>query len=285
MIQELRITVLTDNYVAAPDLLAEHGLCLLIEADSSRILFDSGQSGVALRNAKALGVSLRGLDAVVLSHGHFDHTGGLADLLPECSPSTIYLHPAAFEPKYARGERPAHRQIGIPQRSRQAVEASGAKIVWTESATEVAPGVWCTGVVPRLPENDQATSGFFLDAERQTPDTLPDDQALFADTREGLAVIAGCAHSGVANTLEQICALNGRDEVFALMGGFHLGGAPRERLDLAARAIERRKCRVLAPCHCTGLAAQAYLRSQFPTLVRDVGVGTRLVLGGAKDAQ
>lgn len=282
MIQQLKITVLTDNYVAAPNLLAEHGLSMLIEADGQRILFDTGQSRVVLHNAETLGISLTGLDAVVLSHGHYDHTGGLADLLPERSPAAVFLHSAAVESKYIRGEHPPHRSIGMPKISRQALDALRARIVWTDSATEVVPGVWCTGEIPRVPGNGQSTSGFFCDAECRTPDPLADDQALFIETPDGLVVITGCAHSGIVNTLDRACTLSGHNEAYALVGGFHLGRAARDQLDAVVYAVGRRNCRLLSPCHCTGLGAHAYLRARFHTLVRDVGVGTQIVLGGAE---
>ena len=116
MIERLRITVLADDHVAAPNVLAEHGLSMLIEADDRRILFDTGQGKVLRGNADALGIRLSGLDAVVLSHGHYDHTGGLAILLRECSPSAIFLHPAALQPKYAKSDNAAasfHRHSGV----------------------------------------------------------------------------------------------------------------------------------------------------------------------------
>jgi 7,8-dihydropterin-6-yl-methyl-4-(beta-D-ribofuranosyl)aminobenzene 5'-phosphate synthase len=279
MIGHLQITVLADNYVAAPNLLAEHGLSMLIEADGCRILFDTGQSRVAMHNADILGIHLSRLDAVVLSHGHFDHTGGLADLLQEHSPPAVFLHPAAAEPKYARSEEPPHRSIGMPKSSRQALDAFQGRVVWTQSPTEVVPGVWCTGEIPRLQGNDQSTSGFFLEAECRTPDPLADDQALYMDTPKGLVVIAGCAHAGVVNTLDQVCSLTGRKEVHTLAGGFHLGRTSHEQMERTANAIGRRNCRLLAPCHCTGMGAHAYLRARFHSLVQDVGVGTRLVLG------
>ena len=155
MIQRLRVTVLVDNFVAAPDLLAEHGLAMLIEADDWRILFDTGQGEVLRPNADALGVSLCPLDAVVLSHGHYDHTGGLAGLLREVSPSAIFLHPAAMQQKYAKSENSPHRSIGMPESSRQALDAVQDRIVWTRSATKVVPGVWCTGEIPRLPVSER----------------------------------------------------------------------------------------------------------------------------------
>jgi 7,8-dihydropterin-6-yl-methyl-4-(beta-D-ribofuranosyl)aminobenzene 5'-phosphate synthase len=279
MIKRLRVTVLSDNCVAARDLLAEHGLSMLIEADDRRILFDTGQGKVLRANADALGISLSPLDAVVLSHGHDDHTGGLAGLLREVSPVAIFLHPAAMQPKYAKSENPPHRSIGMPESSRQALDTVQDRIVWTRSATEVVPGVWCTGEIPRLPVNEEIPTGFFFDADCRAPDPIADDQALFIDTPNGLVVIAGCAHAGVVSTLDRVSALTGHTQGLALAGGLHLGRATYNELEASANAIGRRNFQILAPCHCTGMRAQSYLRARFHSRVQEVGVGTRLVLG------
>lgn len=278
MIERLRITVLADDHVAAPDVLAEHGLSMLIETDDWRILFDTGQGKVLRGNADALGIRLAGLYAVVVSHGHYDHTGGLAILLRECSPSAIFLHPAALQPKYAKSDNAPHRSIGIPECSRQALSAVTDRVVLTESATEVVPGVWCTGEIPRVPANGPSETGFFLDGDCRAPDPLADDQALFIETSNGIVLIAGCAHAGVANTLDRVSALTGCGEVFAVIGGLHLWRATPPQLETSANAMGRRNARILAPCHCTGMGAHSYLRGRFHSLVRDVGAGTRLVL-------
>lgn len=278
MIERLQITVLADNYVASPNLLAEHGLSILIEAGDRRILFDTGQGKVLRRNADELGIRLSALDAVVLSHGHYDHTGGLAAVMREGVPLAIFLHPLALQAKYARSDQPPHRYIGIPEVARQALRSVQDRVVWTESATEIIPGVWCTGEIPRVPHNSTSETKFCVDADCREPDRLADDQALFVETRHGLVVITGCAHAGLANTLDYITAMTGYDEVFAVVGGFHLSQATHAQLEASAHAISTRNVRILGPSHCTGLQAHSYLRARFHLHVRDVGVGLRLEL-------
>ena len=117
----------------------------------------------------------------------------------------------------------------------------------------------------------------FLDADCRESDPIADDQALFIETVNGLVVIAGCAHAGVRNTLDRIAELSGQT-IHALIGGLHLGHSTREELEADANAIGGRNCRILAPCHCTGMRAHSYLRGRFGSLVQDVGVGTELLL-------
>lgn len=274
MIERLRITILSDNYAAARDVVAEHGLSILIEAGDRRILFDTGQGRVLRNNAATLGVPLAPLDAIVLSHGHYDHTGGLAAALREQSPGAIYLHPDALARKYTRRQPPPYRSIGMPLLCRDALDASGSRIVWTRAATEAAPDIWCTGEIPRSSEESTTSEGFFLDEDGLEADPLPDDQALYMETVRGLVVIAGCAHSGIASTLDYIGKLTGRGQVYAVIGGMHLGRAQHTELEAAGNALGRRNVQMLAPCHCTGMGAQSFLRSRFHSHVHEVGAGT-----------
>lgn len=278
MITYLRITVLSDNSVATRDTLAEHGLSLLIEADDWRILFDTGQGRILRDNLSNLGISLNPLDAMVLSHGHYDHTGGLPAVCEEALPRSVYLHPAALERKFAwRGELP-YRSIGIPAPAREALDRMRDRIIWTRAATEVVPGIWCTGEIPRSSPEEEGDLMFFLDEDGLKPDPLLDDQALFVQTARGLVIVAGCAHAGVVNTVDYICRLAGSENIFALVGGLHLGRASFKRLEATGSALGRRNFHILAPCHCTGMHAQVYLRARFHSLVRDVGAGSSFVL-------
>ncbi|MGB2988117.1 MAG: MBL fold metallo-hydrolase, partial [Phycisphaerae bacterium] len=131
MIQSLRITVLVENTVGARGLTAEHGLALWIEADGMNILFDTGQGPALTVNAKALGIDLRKTDAVVLSHGHYDHTGGLDRVLGDLERAAVYVHPQAFEAKFGRRGDGTASYIGSPIRSIDQIRPHVSEVVFT----------------------------------------------------------------------------------------------------------------------------------------------------------
>ena len=151
------------------------------------------------------------------------------------------------------------------------------RVVWTRAATEIVPGVYCTGEIQRANSHEGREPGFFLDEDGRAPDLLIDDQALFIETTCGLVVVAGCAHAGVVNTVDQVCRLAGRPGIFAMLGGFHLGRASHKRLEETGSALGRRNFQFLAPCHCTGIGAQTYFRARFHSLVHDMGAGSSVV--------
>ena len=186
------ITTLVENTTSGPGLLAEHGLSLWIEYGNRHILFDTGQSDILVQNAKALNIDLARADAIVLSHGHYDHTGGLSTVLDIAPKARIYLHPAAIEPKFSRSSHGAC-SIGMPDSARQAIR--NREIIWTELPTQVFDGMGITGQVPRVNNFEDAGGPFFLDEDCREPDLLLDDQALFIESSKGLIVVFGCAHA------------------------------------------------------------------------------------------
>jgi len=279
MIRQVRLTILAENTVWGGTLLAEHGLSLLIEADGHAVLFDTGQGQVLLGNARQLGVKLAQVQAVVLSHGHYDHTGGLARILTLAARPAIYLHPVALEKKYARLDDPPHRSIGIPAAAAECIRAHAGRVVWTREPAEVCPGICATGEVPRNTDFEDTGGAFFLDESCSRPDPLVDDQALYIESVVGLIVVLGCAHAGVVNTLDHIAGLTGRRDVHAVVGGMHLARASKQRIQKTLQALERFQVRVIGPCHCTGSAAVARLRSRFGSRVVDCITGSRLQFG------
>lgn len=268
MIDRLRITVLVDNAAVDERLQAEHGLSFWIEADRRRILFDVGASNALLRNALQLDVPLDEVDEIVLSHGHFDHTGGLAAVLKTVGKRDVYLHPAALQNKFAREKSPPHRDIGISKTGDGRFDESilrnwARRFVCTPLPTMLSTGIGLTGQIPRCNDFEDVGGPFYLDESCSDPDLLLDDQAMFVETCEGTVVILGCAHSGVVNTLDYVAKLTGRDEIFAVVGGMHLLRAGNSRLDATIDALRRYGVAYVGPAHCTGVDATRRLREAF----------------------
>ncbi len=274
-----KITVLVENTAGGHGLLGEHGLSFWIELDGKRILFDTGQGNVLLSNTRRLGIRLDQVDAIALSHGHYDHTGGLGDALRSSRATTVYAHPAAFEAKYARNPDGIGRNIGMPNLDEQMVRDM-AELVWVEGPVEISDGLHLTGPVTRTTGFEDTGGAFFKDRDCTEPDLLVDDQSAFIETPAGTVVILGCAHSGVINTLRYVHDLTGGRRIHTVIGGMHLLNASAERMDKTVAELRRLDVHRLLPCHCTGFDAMARLWSEFPGKCAACPVGTVVEVPG-----
>lgn len=272
----ISVTILVENTARGAGILGEHGLAFWIDTGAHRVLFDTGQGMALVHNAARLGIDLSTADTIVLSHGHFDHVGGLEAALAAAPHAPLFLHPRALESKFAGTNPAAVRRISTAFVEQEAFRRGHRRVVATAHPCEVVPGVWTTGEIPRTNDFEDTGGSFFLDAGLTQPDPLLDDEAVYLPTSQGLIVICGCAHAGVVNTLRHIATLTGDAPVRALGGGLHLENASPRRMDETVRALRAYRPQQMGFCHCTGLAAIRRLWSEFPDACVPAHAGRRL---------
>jgi 7,8-dihydropterin-6-yl-methyl-4-(beta-D-ribofuranosyl)aminobenzene 5'-phosphate synthase len=260
----LQITTLSENTAGLGSLMAEWGLSILVETEEMNILFDTGQSLSASHNADIMGIDLSRIDKIVLSHGHFDHTGGLKQILLRAGKEMdIIAHPDIWAAKYGRREGQEARYIGVPFH-RQTLESLGAHFSLSREPVRLTDSIMTTGEIPMTTEYETIEPYLVVkEGNRFKPDKLLDDQALIITTEAGLVVILGCAHRGIINTLYHARKLTGVEAIYAVYGGCHLMSATEERIWLTIAALKELGVQQLGVCHCTGLAASAIMAQEF----------------------
>jgi 7,8-dihydropterin-6-yl-methyl-4-(beta-D-ribofuranosyl)aminobenzene 5'-phosphate synthase len=268
--KRVRITVLSDNFTSTiiPPLIGEWGFSAFIEADGVGVLYDVGNSGLpVVHNAEALGIDLRrDVDYVILSHGHSDHTGGLANqkLREALKGKVVIAHPNVFEKKFLSW-RGRLDYIGIPL-TKEEMERE-FRLVLTREPLEFAKGVMFAGEVksygfPRYTKGLLKSS-----SEGVEQDELLDDVPLYVNTPKGLVIITGCGHSGILNIIRHAKEVTGVEKVYAVLGGFHLLSSPSEHVDEVMKVLEG-EADLIGPAHCSGFRAR--LTRKFI----DAGVGS-----------
>ena len=267
---------------------AEHGLSLHIDAEGYRLLFDTGASALFLGNAKHLGLHLNELDALALSHNHYDHTGGLEFLLDlYAGAPPVFAHPKAFGQSYAQPKaagksqprRPAARAVGFPYPlGLTGLQKKGVELTMNRQPLEIHKDIWLSGEIPRNCPFEDVAKKFFLDPKLTRPDDLVDDQALIIRTDRGLIVISGCCHSGIVNTLEAAGRIFPDTPVWAVVGGFHMLDADAGRIRRSVDYLRSLNPQQVIAGHCTGFDALCRLRRAFGKRFQRLSVGARYTL-------
>ncbi|MCX6012210.1 MAG: MBL fold metallo-hydrolase [Chloroflexi bacterium] len=263
---EVKITTLSENTVGVNThnhgLIAEWGLSILVEADNKKILMDTGSSFSAVHNAQLLGIDLTTLDYIVLSHGHYDHTGGLREVLGRCGSVNIVAHPEIWVAKYVK-RKDGSEYIGIPF-SRNVLESLGAKFNLTNKPFHITDRIVTSGEIPAKCEYENMETNFFIkDGCFEPIDKFQDDLALIIDTDFGLVVVLGCGHRGVINTLHHAQKLTGNENIYAVIGGVHLFRASVERVEQTINDLKAVGVKKLGLSHCTGFYASMRLYQEF----------------------
>ncbi len=268
-----------------PPLLAEHGLCLLITvhdgANKHTILVDSGFTDVGcIHNIETMNLHLDQVESFILSHGHFDHIGCIykfyeSGYLPKGTP--LHLHSKAFS---QRGLKiPTCGKCRLPQLSEAELKSRGARIIMEDGPCLIGDDCCLlTGEVPRRSFEIGFPIGWRLEGEKETRDDIPDDQSLIFHVKgKGLVVVLGCGHSGVINILNHAKALTGCDDIYLVMGGFHLTGKIFEKYtDQTIEALQKMNPKMVVPSHCTGFNSTVQFAKRMPEAFVLNSVGTTI---------
>ena len=262
-----QITTLSENTVLGRPrrLLGEWGLSVLVETHNLKVLFDTGSSISAVSNGDLLGVHWSQIDAIVLSHGHYDHTGGLREVLKRVNKHIkVIAHPDIWAEKciqISKDERPEY--IGIPFQKTE-LESLGAQFQLTTEPVWLSDRVVTSGEIPMT--TDYETIDPWLRVKESSeflPDPVADDQALFIKTDQGLAVVLGCAHRGTINTLRHARKTTGVDSMHTVVGGMHLIRASEVQMELTIAELRESGVHRLGVSHCTGMPAAVRLAQEF----------------------
>ncbi|MDI9644119.1 MAG: MBL fold metallo-hydrolase [Candidatus Verstraetearchaeota archaeon] len=278
-VEYVEVRILSDNSVlpGARGMLGEHGFSALLESCGESVLFDTGQTGIPLvNNLKLLGIYK--VEDVVLSHGHYDHSGGLPALISAgLTPSRIFTHEDAFRRRYKR-IRGQTVEIGLPYQA-SLLESAGVEVAFSSAPVKVKGWLTTTGEVERSSFERPETEFLIERNGGKVRDGFRDDMGIIVSVEgKGLVVVTGCAHSGVINTVRHAMKITGIDRIYAVIGGFHLNEVSETTIRSTVEGLKALGAAKIVPCHCTGSDALSRMSQEMGETVTRGGVGLRLRL-------
>lgn len=248
----MKITTLIENLVYKQGLVAEHGLAMYIETENRKILFDTGQTGAFIQNAQKLGIDIEDIDSLVLSHGHYDHTGGLYFFLKKNSKAKVYAKREIFNQKY----HGPNRFIGTLKND----TLLNNRLIYVDSITELAPDIFIMPDIPIHNSTDTHFKGLNIKVnDGFIIDEFNDELFIAIKLNEQINIITACSHRGITN----ICTT--ASEYFKLpvgliLGGFHMKDCTSEEYSQITHYLRLLQPKSMGVCHCTGIDKFADLR-------------------------
>jgi len=271
----VKISVLVDDRVTKSSFIGEHGLSIYINVDGYEVLFDTGQGMALKHNADILGIKLAQIKTLVLSHGHYDHTGGIKFFNP--NDLTVYAHPDIFKPRFKKIKKGEYKNIGFDR-----TQDKFDKINWVldQNPVSLSDNVFISGKVDRITGFEESTEPFYIinSQNRYEKDPIDDDQSLFIKTKLGTVIITGCAHSGLVNIINKAKSVINDDRVYCILGGTHLIKASKDRLRLTADYLKKIKLKNFYAGHCTDFNAACYLKNELNGIFCPLETGMELSL-------
>lgn len=265
----MKLKVLEDNNTFIDMYyLGEPAVSYYIEDGNDKILFDTGYSGVFMKNAELMNINLDSVNKLVISHGHDDHTGGLKTFFDRKKNIELISHPDCFDYK----EDSTGLYIGSPLSKDELSRM--CKLNLSKDPIKVSEHITYLGEIPSLNdfETRHAIGKKMVDGEK-FEDTINDDSAIVYQSEKGLFVITGCSHSGICNILEYAKKVCGDNRIYGVIGGFHLFDID-ERLEKTINYLADNNIELLYPCHCISLNAKIEMAKKLD--IKEVGVGLNI---------
>ncbi len=276
----LRLKFLSENKTEKDDCLAEHGLSIYIETEEATILFDAGQSDIFALNAKIVHADLDNVDAVVISHAHFDHTNGIPTFCRANRHAPIYLHAESFGERYQSSNgKPVGKNIGILWSAEQIAEIR-ERLVFTDEPVYLTPGIAISGTMDRS-DDFTPTERFIVQDEDGSfrDDSMAHEQILVIDQPEGIYIFSGCSHLGVIPAIKQGQKLFPGRPIAGLIVGMHLYETKAELREMIISEVLKYDMGMIVPLHCTGIEAICSIKTRMGDRCIIAGAGDTLVAG------
>ncbi len=273
----ITIKIIVDNN-AADKFLSEHGFSVYIENGTDKIIFDCGQSDAFIPNIATAGIDLADINKLVVSHGHYDHTGAIRDILNSSNNIALFAHPDIFETRYSIHAGKDPRNISIKNSQVNSLnDLPENQKHFSNGPVQISDNIYLTGEIARNNDFEDTGGPFYLDTEQNVADIIYDDQSLCIETVNGVVLLTGCCHSGIVNTMDHIQNFLDRN-IYMVIGGLHLNRASKSRLKKTIKAFNDFGVERIIPCHCTGEEAVKVMRKELGDIVEPGYAGMEIEL-------